>query len=153
MAKLKTKSARRAFTIIEMMVVVAAIAFLVSVAVPAFNAMSNQAKQVKAEGDLNVIKLALNTYNMRNYCFPEDNAEQGQAILLSESVAVLDSYRYDPFGATLTTRYEYKLSSNGYYYVVYSVGRNRDGVMTISDSGSCAITAGNPIYVTNGILL
>jgi len=141
---------QRGFTIIEMIVVLAVIAFLISVAVPAFTAMSNQAKQVKVDGDLHVMKLALDTYNMRNYRFPEDDVEQGQAALLAESVSVLESYRYDPFAADTTTRYEYIVSSNGQYYVVYSVGKDHNGAMTVSDDGEVAITAGHPFFVTNG---
>ena len=141
---------RRGFTIIEMIVVVAVIAFLISIAVPAFTALSNQAKQVKVDGDLHVMKLALDTYNMRNGRFPEDDVEQGQTALLAESISVLESYRYDPFAADNSTRYEYLLSSNGEYYVVYSVGKDHAGAMTISEEGEIAITAGNPIFVTNG---
>ena len=141
---------RRGFTIIEMIVVVAVIAFLISVAVPAFTAMSNQAKQVKVDGDLHVMKLALDTYNMRNGRFPDDDLEQGQATLLAEPISVVESYRYDPFAADTNTKYDYLLSSNGEYYVVYSVGRDHAGVMTVSDDGEVAITAGNPTFVTNG---
>jgi hypothetical protein len=42
------------------------------------------------------------------------------------------------------------LSTNGSYYVVYSVGVGGTGAMTVSDTGVATASAGTPIYATNG---
>lgn len=141
---------KKGFTIIELLIVMAVIALLVGIAIPAFRAMQNQAKATRAEGDLRVMKLALEKFYVDNLSFPADDANQAQADLLAESDAVLEANVYDPFGSTSTTLYEYKISSNGNYYVVYSVGSDGTGVMTISDTGSAETTAGSPVFITNG---
>ncbi|MBU0672470.1 MAG: hypothetical protein KJ732_05535 [Candidatus Margulisbacteria bacterium] len=43
-----------------------------------------------------------------------------------------------------------KISANGNYYVVYSIGSGGIGVMTINDTGEVEVTTGSPIYISNG---
>jgi len=141
---------KNAFTIIELLIVMAVIALLVGIAIPSFRAVQNQAKEARAQGDLRVVKLALEDYYMDNTAFPADDAGQAQTALLGVSNPVLEATLYDPFGSTTTTLYEYKVSPNSNYYVAYSVGAGGTGVLTINDTGEATVTAGNPIYVTNG---
>lgn len=141
---------RKGFTIIELLIVMAVIALLIGIAIPSFRAMQTQAKETRAQGDTRVMKLALEKYYINNNSFPADDANQAQTILMAETNSVIESNLYDPFGSTTTTLYEYKISSNGNYYVVYSIGDGGAGVMTIADDGTVATTAGSPIYATNG---
>ena len=141
---------KRGFTIIELLIVMAVIALLVGIAIPSFRAMQTQAKETRAQGDTRVLKLALEKYYISNNSFPADDANQAQTILLAVTNPVIESKIYDPFGATSTTLYEYKVSSNGNYYVIYSVGSGGTGAMTIADDGTVATTAGTPVYSTNG---
>ncbi|MBU0672468.1 MAG: type II secretion system GspH family protein [Candidatus Margulisbacteria bacterium] len=141
---------RRGFTIIELLIVMAVIALLVGIAIPSFRAVQDQAKVARAQGDLRVMKLAMEDYYINNNSYPADDANQAQTILLGVSNPVLESNIYDPFGATTTTLYEYKISANGSYYVVYSIGSGGSGVVTINNTGEADTTAGSPIIVTNG---
>ncbi len=139
---------KRGFTIIELLIVMAVIALLVGIAIPSFRSMQNQAKEARAMGDLRVMKLALENYLLKNSKYPD--VANYQAALLAETNPVLESNLYDPF-APATTQYIYVLSSpSGKYYVVYSIGTGRDGAMDITDTGSPEVTAGSPVYITNG---
>ena len=48
--------------------------------------------------------------------------------------------------------YNYKLATDGIYYVIYSAGAGTTpGVCAISGTGGTAsVTAGNPVYISNG---
>jgi len=143
----------KGFTIIELLIVMAVIAILVAIAVPSFRAIQTQAWKAKAQGDTKVLKIALESYYIGHGAFPAKTpSTKYQADLLTESPSILESNLYDPFGANPTTMYLYDLSSNGKYYVVYSRGPGSSGAATITDDGDISITAGSPIWASNGRL-
>ena len=142
---------KKGFTIIELLIVMAVIAILVGIAVPSFRGIQVQAWTSKASGDTKVLKIALESYYMKNGNFPTDTPETAyQAALLAESPSMIESNMYDPFGASATSVYKYDISDNGKYYIVYSVGSGSTGAATINNSGIITISAGNPIYASNG---
>jgi len=138
----------KGFTIIELLIVMAVIAILVGIAVPSFRGIQTEAWKAKAEGDVKVVKIALESYWKTNGSFPAET--NYQATLLAASPRILEGNLYDPFGATATTMYQYKLSTNGKYYAAYSIGDGGAGAVTISDVGIITVTAGSPIYASNG---
>ena len=140
----------KGFTIIELLIVMAVIAILVAIAVPSFRAIQTQAWKAKAQGDTKVLKIALESYYIGHGAFPAKANYQGA--LLTESPSMLESNLYDPFGSNAITMYAYDLSSNGKYYIVYSVGSGSSGAATISDLGIVSVTAGDPIWASNGHL-
>lgn len=137
----------RGFTIIELLIVMAVIAILVGIAIPSFRAMQSEAWKTKAQGDVRVLKIALESYYKNNGSFPA--ATGYQTALLSASPRILEAALEDPFNPG--NPYQYALSNNGSYYVVYSIGPGATaGVMSISDTGVATASAGSPIYATNG---
>jgi prepilin-type N-terminal cleavage/methylation domain-containing protein len=50
---------RKGFTLIELLIVMAVIAVLIGIAIPSFRGMQSQAKTAKAQGDMRVLKLAV----------------------------------------------------------------------------------------------
>ncbi len=138
---------KKGFTIIELLIVMAVIAILVGIAVPSFRGIQTEAWKSKAEGDIKVIKIALESYYKSNNAFPAE--ANYQATLLAADPKILESNVYDPFGATSTTMYVYKLSGNAKYYVVYSVGSGGTGSATVSNAGIVTLT-GAPIWISNG---
>jgi prepilin-type N-terminal cleavage/methylation domain-containing protein len=142
---------RAGFTIIEMLIVMAVIAILIAIAVPSFRAIQTQAWRAQCQGDTKTIKIALETYYMKRASFPSATPlGQYQTDLLNEVPPVIEKNLYDPFGATATTMYRYVLSNNGKYYLVYSVAESGTGAATISNAGIISVTAGDPIYASNG---
>lgn len=142
---------RKGFTLIELLIVMAVIAILVAIAVPAFRGMRQEAQTTRVQGDIKVIKIALESYYKTNGSYPTDNANEAQDTLLAASPRILESNLYDPFGSTSTTRYVYTLSGN--YYIVYSVGPDGTGSITVNSNGVVSTsegTAADDIWVSNG---
>lgn len=136
----------KGFTIIELLIVMAVIAVLIGIAIPSFRGMQTEAWKTQADGDLRVIKIALESYYKNNGSFP---AVSGYMAELRTPPSIIDADLKDPFNTA--ENYQYVLSSpSESYYVVYSKGVGAAGVMDITDTGSTAATAGDPIYVTNG---
>ncbi len=142
---------RAGFTIIEMLIVMAVIAILIAIAVPSFRAIQMQAWRAQAQGDTKTIKIALETFYMKRFSFPPDTpVGQYQTDLLNEIPPVIEKNLYDPFGTTSTSMYLYDVSPNGKYYIVYSVGDGGNGRANINNTGIISVTAGDPIYASNG---
>lgn len=136
----------KGFTIIELLIVMAVIAVLIGIAIPSFRGMQTEAWRTQADGDVRVIKIALESYYKNNGSYPAASGYMGT--LRGQPASIIDTALKDPFKTS--DDYVYALSSSGSYYVVYSVGVGANGTMTISDTGSAESTAGSPIYTTNG---
>ncbi len=150
---------RKGFTLIELLIVMAVIAILIAIAIPSFRGMQQEARRSKAEGDVRVIKIAIESYYKNHNEYPAEASYQ--TTLLSASPKILESNLYDPFGATSTTQYVYKLGdgstgpSDAHYYVVYSVGVDGvDGNVEVNNTtGTITYDAGaDDIWASNGHL-
>jgi general secretion pathway protein G len=137
---------KRGFTIIELLIVMAVIAILVSIGIPSFRAMQTEGWKTKAERDVVALKIAVEAYYKNHGAFPGESGYQ--TTLLSEIPPMLESALDDPFKPG--TPYVYDLSPSGSYYVIYSVGPGAGGTMGVADTGSVTTSAGSPIYATNG---
>lgn len=138
---------RKGFTIIELLIVMAVIAILVGIAIPSFRGMQIEAWKTKAEGDVRVLKIALESHYKNTGAFPAE--ANYQTTLMGATPRVLEKSLKDPFKTT--DDYVYKLSTNGSYYVVFSIGPNATATITgMSDAGSIEGSAGDDIYETNG---
>lgn len=114
--------ARRAFTLIELLIVVAIISVLASIAVPNFLEAQTRAKVAAAHSDLRVMALAIEMYQVDNNTYPSRTKEplapdlQGCADItlrseelsrLTSPVAYISSLPYDllvPKGGSLDLR-------------------------------------------------
>ena len=136
------------FTLIEVLIVIVVIAVILSFMGISVGGMQTEAKISKAKADLRTIQLALESYYKNHKeAFPPQNNYQRALILTNPQV--LPGNMFDPFGGTVNTQYLYQLSSNGEYYVVYSLGMRRKGEASVSDTGTVAVS-NQAIYVTNG---
>ena len=114
---------RRAFTLIELLIVVAIIAILAAIAVPNFLEAQTRAKVSRAMADLRTITVALESYRIDTKQYPEDYAtsipqDYGLGRLTSP-VAYLTSVPLDPFGG-------YRGSSGGEQVTSFSLGTAPD---------------------------
>ncbi|HQU98243.1 MAG TPA: prepilin-type N-terminal cleavage/methylation domain-containing protein [Nitrosomonas sp.] len=73
---------QRAFTLIELLIVIAIIGILVAIAVPAYNDYIYQAKATQAVTDISAIGKSLVVYQMNSGKFPSSLAEVGAQDLL-----------------------------------------------------------------------
>jgi len=139
----------RGFTLVEVLIVIAVMAILYSITAASVSGMQNEARISRAKGDLKTLELAMDGYLKNKGACP--STENYQAALLDAVPRILDGNLFDPFGAAVNKLYPCIVSGNRQYYVVYSVGLERNGNAKVSDNGSVS-TEGAAIYETNGCL-
>src|SRR5512133_2537238 len=91
---------KQAFTLIELLIVVAIIAILAAIAVPNFLEAQVRAKVSRCKNDMRSISVALESYRTENnkYPFPANSFDNGRLKLLSSPIAYMTSVPKDPFG-------------------------------------------------------
>lgn len=139
---------RSAFTLIELMIVMAVIAILMGLILPSFKGMKEEAQHSRVLGDLRTLQTALESYFIHNENqYPAQNAEW-QGTLLGAQPKILKKVLIDPFNPEKKP-YSYILS--GMYYAIWSSGFKNDGaVVKIEPQTGKVIVKGTPILVTNG---
>ena len=143
---MKTKN-NRAFTIIELLVVISVIAILVGIALPRFKGMQDEGNKSKAKSETKTIQTALESWfiNHTPNAYPSALSE-----LTSASPLILATALYDPFRSA-GNEYAYLISPNEMYYVVSSFGPNGHPDITgIEDDGTLTGVDDDDIFATNG---
>ncbi len=134
---------KKGFTLIEILLVVAIIGFLVAILVPSIGNVGSDAKQKAIKGDLNTLRLAVETYRLNHGAYPA--AATWGANLTSETNRLVDRMPNDPYSTGGTGNYTYSLL--GTTYAIYSVGTTGTGTATATaDTCTCA---NSPIWVSN----
>ncbi len=134
---------RKGFTLIELLIVMAVIAVLIGIAIPSFRGMQTEAKKAKAQGDLRVLKLAVEAYNAKNSALPTN-------LGTVEGGSVVQKLPKDPFSAGGALDYIY-MTSGGNYYAISSVGENGTaGTVAVDGSGNVTDSDSDDIGTTNG---
>ncbi len=123
---------KRAFTLIELMIVMAVIAILVGIALPRFKGMREEANITKAHGELRALKIAMESYAMHHDDTYPISSDTPFVTYLDASAApgpqLIESVLYDPFAAA-STEYYYVLGSDTDYYAICSKGI--DGIVDV----------------------
>jgi prepilin-type N-terminal cleavage/methylation domain-containing protein len=90
---------KRAFTLIELLIVVSIIAILASIAVPNFLEAQVRAKVSRVKAEHAVIALALETYHVDNNRYPETNVKTRweRFQMLTTPIAYITTVPTDPF--------------------------------------------------------
>ena len=149
----------KAFTLIELLIVIAVIAILVGIALPRFKGMRDEGNFAKTKGELRTLQTAVESYNIHNDAYPVqtttvDSAWQDDTNSLDTATPqIISAPLNDPFTAGGGTEYRYVTSaaSNSDYYVIFSVGFDGAADITgISTAGILAGTDDDDIFVTNG---
>ncbi|MFH0887523.1 MAG: type II secretion system protein [bacterium] len=148
---------KKGFTLIELLIVMAVIAILIGIAIPAFRGMQDEARKSKAQGDVRVLKIAVESYyKNHNNAYPTASVAgttSWQSTLTGATPRILESALYDPFGATSTTEYTFAtdtaLTTTAKYYVIFSVGPLTTGTATISTAGVVS-TSNEAVWASNG---
>ncbi len=73
----KTDSSHRGFTLIELMIVVAILAIVTTIAVPAYTGYIKTAENTEGWNNLNSLQLALEEYYMENGQYTTDTSSSG----------------------------------------------------------------------------
>lgn len=110
---------RKAFTLIELLIVVAIIGILAAIAIPNFLQAQIRAKVARAKAEMKTVTTALEIYNVDHSEYPWINQNPGYDIprVLTTPIDYLTSLPKDPFGPSLAYDiYRPYLTTNDYYY-------------------------------------
>ena len=137
----------KGFTLIELLIVMSVIAILISIALPSFKGMQNAAKRTQAKGDLNTLKIAIESYYSVYGSYPDSTGyppapPSYQNVLYNTSPQILDKALYDPFVPGNNTYYGYEVDdgfqgsgADSNYYVLFSVGPKGDEGAIVGSNG------------------
>ena len=137
---------RKAFTLIEMLIVIMVIAILIGVLLPQFRGAQDEAAIQRAKSELRTLATALESYYIHN----SNTVPSALTSLTTASPRIVSSIPDDPFRSG-SNDYSFYRDSNTIYYVVFSYGQDRAaGITGISTAGALTGTVGDDICVTNG---
>ena len=138
---------RKAFTLIELMIVMAVIAILIGIILPSFKGMKDEAQYSKVRGDLRTLQTAVESFSIHHgQKFPEMGPDW-QKQLLNSKPKLIEKEMIDPFSPEKKP-YQYVVTGN--YYVIWSVGVDGKGkVLSINPQTGKVIKQGDPIWVSN----
>ena len=145
---------RMGFTLIELIIVIAVISILLGIALPRLRGMIEEGNTAKAAAELRALQAAVESYYIHNSkAYPADGSTTWQSVLTASTTRpkLIGTALADPFNTTAGTQYQYDKSSNGLYYVIWSVGP--DNTADITSIGTDGAISGGPdddIYVSNG---
>ena len=115
---------RKAFTLIELLIVMTVIAILAGILIPSFRGFQSEAWLVKAEGDISSLQVGVEAYfRSHDNQYPEKIED-----LLTSTPRYIPSMPKDPFrtkGSDYGYEVVYRKPGNEPYYVIYSQGPNR----------------------------
>ena len=128
------------FTVIELLIVIAILSILAGTLMINFFSLNNEARSTKVEGDLRVLKIAIENYSITRNKFPS-------TLLELEGGPTLATLPRDPYNGNSGYQYYY----NGNYFCVWSIGVNGDtGIVAITSAGVVSDTDTDDIGITNG---
>jgi len=146
----------RAFTLIELLIVVAIIAILAAIATPNFMEAQTRAKVSRVKSDLRTIATGLDTYILDYNIYPYASGfftpmPSLRLVPITTPVAYLNAIPNDPFMRTSGNNYEdairARAASEPLNVYLYNIAVTRDGG-TVADSSvnkmSYALTSGGP---------
>ncbi len=119
---------KRAFTLIELMIVMVVIAILAGIALPRLKGMRDEGNIAKATGEVRTLKTAMESYAMHHDdTYPVTDGTPYDTYLdaggCTPGPQLIESVLEDPFAAS-DTEYYYILGSDTDYYAIGSAGPN-----------------------------
>ena len=137
---------KRAFTLIELMIVMAVMAILVGIALPRFKGMRQEGNIARAEGELRTLKTAIESYAMHHSNAYPASSTTPFVDYLDASAApgpqLIHSVLNDPFDSSNEYYYILGSGSGGTdYYAICSKGPDGAADVTAAEVGSGDLTA------------
>ena len=153
---MKNRKHERGFTLLEILVVITLILIIAGIALPRFAGVSDEGKRAKASAELKTLQTALESYLLNTTSTTPATVAALETALEGATPRLIGEFDdfVDPFGAAATTPYSYFISDNDKYYVLCSIGSDKDAdIDGIEDDGDVTpASPGDDIFVTNGQL-
>lgn len=137
----------RAFTLIELMIVMAVLAILVGVAIPRFKGMRQEGNISKAQGELRTMQTAMESYAMHHgNVYPASSTTPYNSYLDASAAPgpqLVPSRLFDPFGNGSTEYYYVRGSGTTgvEYYAICSRGPDGGVDVTAAEVSNGALTS------------
>ena len=136
---------KKAFTLIELLIVIAVISILIGIALPRFKGMQDEGNIAKSKGELRTLQSALESYYIHN-----SNAYPAALSSLTSAVPnLVSSIPADPFSTTSASYGYVRGGTNNKFFVVYSVGPSANGSATITLDAVVETNGSTCIYASN----
>jgi len=136
---------KKAFTLIELLIVIAVISILIGIALPRFKGMQDEGNIAKSKGELRTLQSALESYYIHN-----SNAYPAALSSLTSAVPnLVSSIPADPFSTTSASYGYVRGGTNNKFFVVYSVGPSANGSATITLDAVVETNGSSCIYASN----
>ena len=137
--------AQKGFTLIELMIVIAIIGILASIAIPAYQDYLTRAQVTEAINLAGGLKIPLVEYGAEKSAWPTKFVEPSASTSAKEISAVLFG-KYTSVGSTMGGTWP-----SGTIFVYMTVGKASGDVLTLStDNGGQRWACGNTPFVLNG---
>lgn len=130
---------KKGFTLVELLIVIMVIAILISIVLPRFRGMQDEANITKAKGELRTLQIAVESFYIHNNnVYPETLSSLTTAIpnIIGSTIPT------DPFSTTSAAYGYARGGTNNKFYVIFSVGP--------AGNGSAAVSVGDLVSETNG---
>ncbi len=115
------KEAKKGFTLIEMLIVMAVVSILIAIIIPSYRGMQQDAWIAKAEKELQTIQVAVESFYRHNNRYPATLLELTQATPKIITKLLDDPWKTDTVDGKETYGYHSgNVNSFGSYYIIYS---------------------------------
>ena len=145
---MKRRHEKKAFTLIELLIVIAVIAILIGIALPRFKGMQDEGNIARGKGELRTLQTAVESYYIHNtQTYPSALSDLTASGTKPKIVTAIPN---DPFAAAGTTYVYTRGGTSSKFYILYSIGPDGNGSAAISSSDTVTETnGGSCIYISN----
>ncbi len=105
----------KGFTLVELVIVMAVIAVILSVVIPNLRGMQAESQLTKAEGELNTLKSAITSYWRNNSTYPQNI----RADLVNASPQIISAPVSDPFNTDGSGSYGFQMINDPTFGLVW----------------------------------
>jgi general secretion pathway protein G len=140
---------KKAFTLIELLIVMSVVAILVALIVPSFRGMQNEAWYAKADKEVLTLQTAIESYYRHHNAYPATLADLSAPGTSPQIITapLIDPWKTDGNGYGYKT---YHVSGFGSAYVVYSKGINGTMDTAVDNVSASGVTVvGDDIVMSN----
>lgn len=149
---MKLLKTNKGFTLVELIIVLAVIAIILGVVIPAIRGMQEEANLTRSEQELHTLETAVMSYFRHSGAFPAGIT----ADLTGASPKIIENVLVDPFVTdAANATYGYVTGNDaefGDYFILYTQGPDRTPATAWNEATNQVDVSGDDIVVSNGFI-